>query len=144
MTLVRLTRAVRFSAAHRYFRPEWSLERNTAEFGACSSEHGHGHAYECHVTVAGEVAPQTDMVVNLRELDTILREEVVNRFDHKHLNYDVPEFAFGNTIPTCEALAVHIWGRVQSRLRHGLRLEAIRVQEDPFLYAEYRGEAAAP
>ena len=143
MTRVRLTRAVRFSAAHRYFRPEWSREQNVAAFGACASEHGHGHVYECHVTVSGEMAADSGMVINLRELDAILHEEVVARFDHKHINHEIPEFAFGKEIPTCEALAAHIWLRVRPRLSNRVRLEAVRVHEDPHLYAEYRGEEAA-
>ncbi len=81
------------------------------------------------------------MVMQLEELDAILREEVVDRFDHRHLNYDVPEFAFGKQIPTAEALAVYAWDRIASRLPKDVRLESVRIHEEPHLYAEYRGEA---
>jgi 6-pyruvoyltetrahydropterin/6-carboxytetrahydropterin synthase len=137
---LRLTRAVRFSAAHRYHRPEWSPERNAAVFGPCAGEHG--HAWECHVTVLGAMDPATGMVINLRELDRILGEEIVQRLDHKHLNHDVPEFRYGGDIPTCEALALHLWGWIAPRLPEGLELDIVRVVEDPHLYAEYRGEGA--
>lgn len=139
MPTVRLTRVVVFSAAHRYFRPEWSADKNATVFGACGHEHGHGHRYECHVTVAGPMSDETGMVVDLRTLDRILREEVTSRLDHKHLNYDVPEFAFGNTIPTCEALAVHLWQQIAARLPADVTLERVRIHEDPELFAEYDG-----
>jgi 6-pyruvoyltetrahydropterin/6-carboxytetrahydropterin synthase len=83
--------------------------------------------------------------MNLAELDRVLQEEVLERFDHRHMNFDVPEFAPGKQIPTSEALAVFVWRRIAKRLPSGIRLKRVRVQEDPFLYAEYDGtdEAAA-
>jgi 6-pyruvoyltetrahydropterin/6-carboxytetrahydropterin synthase len=80
------------------------------------------------------------MVVNLADLDEILHAEITDRLDHRHLNLDVPEFAFGKQIPTAEALAVFVWGRIEPRLPAGVSLECVRVQEDPCLYAEYRGK----
>ncbi len=139
MPTVRLTRVVVFSAAHRYFRPDWSPEKNAEVFGDCAHEHGHGHRYECHVTVAGILNEETGMIVRLDELDRVLREEIHDRFDHKHINYDVPEFAFGKQVPTCEALAVHVWQRLAPRLPDGVQLERVRVQEEPGLSAEYHG-----
>lgn len=141
MAHARLTRVVAFSAAHRYFRPEWSPERNAEVFGACAREHGHGHSYRCHVTVSGPVADDTGMVMALETLDRLLREEVRERLDHRHLNHDVPEFAFGRTIPTAEALAVYVWERVARRLPPEVRLHAVRIEEDHDLYAEYVGDA---
>ena len=138
MTKVQLTRIVRFAAAHRYYRPEWSEDRNYQVFGPCANEHGHGHSYECHVTVSGRVDRETSTVVNLSTLDGILREEVVERFDHRNINYAVEDFEFGRQIPTVEALAEYVWKRVKSRLPSGVSLECVRVQEDPSLYAEYR------
>jgi len=139
MANVRLTRVVAFSAAHRYFRPEWSDERNREVFGACAREHGHGHRYECAVTVSGTSDAETSMVMDLENLDRVLQEEVTDRLDHRHLNHDVPDFAFGKTVPTVEALAVYVWNRIAPRMPNGVRLERVRVQEDPSLYAEYDG-----
>ncbi len=135
-----LTRKVRFAAAHRYYRPEWSEDRNHEVFGPCANEHGHGHSYECHVTVSGLVDPDTSTVVNLPALDRILHEEVVERFDHRNINYAVADFEFGKQIPTVEALALYVWNQIKQRLPAGVSLECVRVQEDPSLYAEYRGE----
>lgn len=136
----RLTRVVRFSAAHRYWRPEWSPERNVEVFGACANEHGHGHNYRCHVTLAGAVAAATGMLMDLNTLDALLDREVRRRFDHRHINHDIPEFAPGGQIPTAEALAVYIWNRLAPELPDGVRLETVRVEEEPDLYAEYHGE----
>lgn len=139
MAIAYLTRAVAFSAAHRYFKPAWSAERNAAVFGACANEHGHGHTYRCEVTVRGPVDPDTAMVVDLAALDRILQEEVVARYDHRHLNHDAPEFAFGAIVPTGEALCLEIWRRVAARLPGGCALSCVRVQEDANLWSEYRG-----
>ena len=136
---VDLTRTVRFSAAHRYYRPDWPEERNRREFGPCSNEHGHGHNYTARVTVSGEISAATSMVMNLAAFDTILAEEITEPLDHRHLNHDVPEFAFGKTVPTAEALAVYIWERIVKRLPEGTGLVSVRVEEDDTLAAEYHG-----
>ena len=140
MPIARLTRVVGFSAAHRYWRPEWSPERNAQVFGACANEHGHGHNYRCRVTLAGRVGEETGMVMSLDQLDALLDREVRRRFDHRHLNHDVPEFAPGGRIPTAESLAVYIWHRLAPHLPNGVRLVTVRVDEEPALYAEYHGE----
>lgn len=139
MPVALLTRVVAFSAAHRYFRPEWSAERNAEVFGPCAGEHGHGHNYHCRVTVSGALDPDTGMVMNLTDLDQILQEEVTERFDHRFINHDVPEFAPGKMVPTGEALAVFLWDRIGRQLPPHVVLESVRIQEDPHLYAEYRG-----
>ncbi len=140
MSTAYLARTVQFSASHRYFRPEWTAERNAEVFGACAREHGHGHTYQCRVTVKGTPDPLTGMVVDLGLLDRILLEEVIQRFDHRHLNLDVPEFGDGRLVPTGEQLCLEVWRRVGARLPPGCALDTVRVQEEPLLYAEYRGE----
>jgi len=141
MATAYLTRTVQFSAAHRYFRPEWSEAKNAETFGKCAAPHGHGHTYQCSVTVRGRVDDTTGMAADLGLLDRILAEEVVARLDHRHLNLDLPEYAYGRTVPTGEALCLDIWRRVAARLPGGCTLASVRVQEEPALFAEYRGEA---
>ncbi len=137
MPKVRLTRAVQFSAAHRYFRPDWSDEQNRGAFGACANEHGHGHTYKCFVTVLGPISQDTSMVFDLARLDEILREEVLDPLDHQHINHAIPEFHYGQQIPTAEALAAYLWGRIVRRIPDGVELISVRVQEGPDLFAEY-------
>jgi len=141
MPHVRLTRVVRFSAAHRYHRPDWSAEENARVFGLCAREHGHGHNYRCAVTVQGPLAAETGMVMDLAALDQLLESEVREPLDHRHLNLDVPEFAYGRTIPTAEALAVWVWQRLAALLPAGVTLANVRIEEDDDLFAEYAGEA---
>jgi 6-pyruvoyltetrahydropterin/6-carboxytetrahydropterin synthase len=136
---VYITRKARFSAAHRYHVAAWSAERNREVFGACNNPFGHGHNYEVEVTVSGEVESETGMVLNLREIDGIVEEEVVSRLDHRHLNEELPEWKA--RVPTTENLAIDIWERLEPRLRRkNARLHRVRVYESPDLYAEYLGE----
>jgi 6-pyruvoyltetrahydropterin/6-carboxytetrahydropterin synthase len=137
---VHLTRTVHFSAAHRYYRSDWTPERNREVFGACANEHGHGHNYSCAVTVAGPLSADTSMVIGLETLDGILRRQVLDPLDHQHLNHVVPEFSTGERIPTAEALAVYVWTRVAPRLPGGVDLVRVRIEEDAHLSAEYYGD----
>src|SRR5262245_15761993 len=92
MPTAHLIRRVHFNAAHRYYRPEWSETENQRVFGACANPHGHGHNYQLEVTIAGEIDSQTGFSADLTQVDALLRREVVERFDHQHLNHAVPEF----------------------------------------------------
>ena len=132
-----LTRRIRFAAAHRYSRPDWSDERNLEVFGPCANPSYHGHSYVCDVTVSGPVDDETGFVVDLGLLDAVLREEVHERFDHRNINTDVPEFGDGRLIPTGENLARFIFQRVQQRLGDAGRLTSVRVAEDESLSVTY-------
>lgn len=141
MPTARLTRKVRFSAAHRYYRPEWTEARNREVFGPCANPHGHGHNYLLEVTVEGEIDPETGFCVDLGALDRVLREEVVDRLDHQHLNHVVPEFAEGGRIPTTENILVLLWERIVQRVGEA-RLVRLRLHEEESFYVDYRGPAA--
>jgi 6-pyruvoyltetrahydropterin/6-carboxytetrahydropterin synthase len=123
---------------HRLYRPDWSDDRNREVFGSVADAPGHGHDYQCAVTVQGQL-DETGMMLDLAELDRILQEEVVAPFAGKHLNLDVPAFADGKTLPTCEAVAAYVFRRIAPRLPVGLVLERVRIMEDPTLYAEFTG-----
>ena len=133
---VSLSRVAGFRALHRFFRPDWTEARNREAFGPLSDPPGHAHDYRCVVTVAGPLEVSRGMVMDLAELDRILHDEVVAPFDGKHLDLDVPEFAYGRTLPTCEAIAAHVFPRVAARLPPGVTLERVRIMEDPTLYAD--------
>src|SRR5437763_817947 len=133
-----LTRRVTFAAAHRYRRPEWSDERNEQVFGLCARESFHGHSYVCDVVVMGEIDPVTGMIVDLGLLDRVLSTEVRNRFDHRNINLDVPEFADGRLVPTGEKLARFIFDHVQTALGAAATVVSVTIAEDPTLSATYR------
>ena len=134
-----ISRKARFSASHRYYNPSWSEEKNLQVFGPSSNPFGHGHNYEVEVTVAGEVDPETGMVLNLKEIDEILHDEVIARMDYRHLNEEVREFK--DRIPTTENIAIVVWERMAPRLaKKNARIYRVRIYESPDLYAEYFGE----
>jgi 6-pyruvoyltetrahydropterin/6-carboxytetrahydropterin synthase len=133
-----LTRTVSFRALHRYYRPDWSEARNREVFGRLADPPGHGHDYQCAVTVAGRL-DETGMIVDLGLLDRILQEEVVTPFAGKHFNLDVPAFASGRPLPTCEAIAAYLFRRIAARLPNGVALQRVRIAEDPTLYADCTG-----
>jgi 6-pyruvoyltetrahydropterin/6-carboxytetrahydropterin synthase len=139
MPICYLTRIVEFSATHRIRRADWSDERNAAEFARAATDHG--HRYQCRVTVKGPLQAEAGGVMRLQQLDTLLDEEVVRRFDGKSINAAAPEFADGQRLTTGEALTVYVWERIAQRLPPGVRLHAVRVQEGPHIYSEYFGEA---
>ena len=140
MSTAYLTRRVTFAAAHRYRRPEWSDEKNQAVFGACARPSYHGHTYVCDVTVRGEIDQLTGFVVDLGLLDRVLETEVRQRFDHRNINLEVPEFADGGLVPTGENIARFISERVQAALPLDTRVTEVRVAEDKTLSASYRSE----
>ena len=133
-----LTRTVAFQARHRYYRPDWSEARNREVFGAMADPPGHGHDYRCAVTVGGPLG-ESGMILDLSLLDRILQDEVLTPFTGKHFNLDVPAFAYGRTLPTCEAIAAYIFPRIAARLPAGVVLERVRIMEDPTLYADCTG-----
>jgi 6-pyruvoyltetrahydropterin/6-carboxytetrahydropterin synthase len=137
--MVLLTRKAEFSAAHFYFNPAWSEEENERVFGRCANRKGHGHNYTLEVTVAGEPDPVSGFVVDLKQLKDILESEVISVYDHRHLNYEVPEFAA--TVPTTENIAVAIWRRLDGKIPNA-KLHRVRIYEMPDLFADFYGEGA--
>jgi len=138
MPISYLTRIIEFSASHRVRRADWTHERNTAEFGKAATDHE--HRYQVRVTVRGTLHADQKGVVNLGELDRVLREEITSRFDGKVINDAAPEFADGRRLATGEALAVYVWERIAPRLPPAVTLHAVRVQEGLHIYSEYFGE----
>jgi 6-pyruvoyltetrahydropterin/6-carboxytetrahydropterin synthase len=136
-----LTRRVSFAAAHRYRVPDWSDERNSEVFGLCARPNYHGHTYVCEVTVRGELDEATGMVVDLARVDRVLAAEVRDRFDHRNINLDVPEFADGRLVPTGENLARFIFERVQRALGAAATVTAVTIAEDDTLRVTYDGSS---
>ena len=135
--MVYVTRKSHFSASHRLYNPSWANEKNAQVFGKCNNPHGHGHNYEIEVTVAGTPAPDTGMVIDLKELAAIVDREILEVVDHTHLNLDV-EFMRG-VIPTAENIAVAFWKVLQPKIVQG-KLHSIKLFESDNNFVEYRGE----
>ncbi len=133
-SMVELTQSFEFSASHRLHAPVLSEEENQRVFGKCNNPSGHGHNYRVEITVGGEVAEKTGSVMPLPVLEEVVMREVLERFDHKHLNTDVPEFAAVN--PSVENIAAAIWRMLNGKLSPA-RLRRVRVWETAKTYAEY-------
>ncbi|MEX1023971.1 MAG: 6-carboxytetrahydropterin synthase [Planctomycetota bacterium] len=138
---IEITRTEEFSASHRLHNPAFSDERNREVFGICNNPNGHGHNYELEVTVRGEVPADTGMVMNLTDLMRILRESVVAKLDHKHLNHDVDFLA--DQIPTAENIAIAIWSQLAPEIaHHGARLQRVRLLESRANRVDYYGPSS--
>jgi 6-pyruvoyltetrahydropterin/6-carboxytetrahydropterin synthase len=120
-----LTRRYRFSASHRLSRPDLSESENLSLYGKCSNPYGHGHNYTVEVTLTGPVDSTTGMIANLGDLDPFVEREVVEAFDQKNLNEEVPEFR--KTVPTTENVVQEIYRRLSKF--PAARLERVRVEE---------------
>ena len=132
MSKVLLNKRIEFAASHRYIKPEWDEAKNRSVFGPCYNPPAHGHNYMLEVTVAGEIDPIDGMVVNLFDLKRVLLD-VLEEFDHKNLNLDMPYFA--DRIPTSENFARLLWTKLAAQQDIGI-LHTVRLYEDEDLYAD--------
>jgi 6-pyruvoyltetrahydropterin/6-carboxytetrahydropterin synthase len=139
--MVFLTRRATFSASHYYWNEGWPAEKNEQVFGRCANRNGHGHNYTLEVTVGGEPDPITGFVVDLKWLKGLIEREVLEAYDHRHLNLEVPEFAAGNAIPTTENISIAVWNRLNTKVAEvqGATLKRVRIYETAEIFAEFRG-----
>lgn len=136
-----ITRRTEFSASHVCRNTRLSDDENRALYGASANPNGHGHNYVVEVTIEGEPDPVTGMVLDLKQLKAVLQKEVVEPFDHRFLNVEVPPF--DHVVPTIENVTMEIWRRIEPPIRaSGARLHGVRLYETDDLYAEYFGEAS--
>ncbi len=135
-----ITRIAEFSASHVCSNPQFSPEKNERLYGKESRPHGHNFVIE--VTLHGEVDPVNGMVLDLKTLTEIIRKNVIETYDHRFLNREVPPF--DTVVPTPENIARDIWRRLHSPLAFiGGVLHSIRLHESKDLFVEY-SESEAP
>lgn len=132
---VLITKKFEFSSSHRYYKHDWSEEKNKKVFGSCTSPYGHGHNYELHVTISGRIDPDTGMIINLSDLKKHVNE-VVKLFDHKFLNLDTPYFK--DRIPTTENIANVMFDLIEKKIsgKVDFVLNRIRLYEKKDLYVD--------
>jgi len=131
---VKVTRKEHFNAAHRLFNPMWTDEKNTEVFGKCSNPHYHGHNYEMEVSLIGEPDPETGYLFDLKILSDLIREHILNAFDHKNLNLDTVYFK--NLNPTAENIVVVIWQILRQHIDNKYELK-IKLYETERNIVEY-------
>lgn len=123
-----------FNAAHRLNNPDWDEATNYRVFGKCNNPHYHGHNYDLEVKVTGEPAGDTGFVMDLKVLSDLIRDQVVERFDHKNLNLDTQEFK--NLNPTAENIAIVIYDLLRPHIDEKNSLQ-VRLYETPRNFVEY-------
>lgn len=131
---VAVYRKEHFNAAHRLNNPAWSAEENQRVFGLCNNPNYHGHNYDLIVKVVGEPNPETGYVLDMKDLSHLIKEQVLDKFDHKNLNLDTKEFAQLN--PSAENIAVVIYDLLRDKLDPSLDLQ-IRLYETERNFVEY-------
>lgn len=135
--IVTVCRKEHFNAAHRVFNPKWDEAKNLEVFGKCSYQNYHGHNYELVVKLKGKLNEETGYLVDLKEVSSIIKNEIVEEFDHKNLNLDCDDFK--NLVPSSENLAAVIWRKLRTKFDSSLKLSVI-LYETPRNWVEYEGE----
>jgi 6-pyruvoyltetrahydropterin/6-carboxytetrahydropterin synthase len=125
-----------FNAAHRLYLPEWSDEKNQEVFGKCSNPNFHGHNYILETWIDGEIDPVTGFVIDMEVLKAIIKNEVLERFDHRNLNLDCEEFK--NLIPTAENILMVIYKLIRPKLdaKYKLTLKMWETEKNIFEYSD--------
>jgi 6-pyruvoyltetrahydropterin/6-carboxytetrahydropterin synthase len=131
---VAVFRKEHFNAAHRLHNPDWDEATNTKVFGKCNLPHYHGHNYELIVKLTGVPDPQTGYVMDMKVLSDLVREMVVEKFDHRNLNLDTVEFK--NLNPTAENIAIVIYDLLRPVIESKFDLK-ITLYETPRNFVEY-------
>jgi 6-pyruvoyltetrahydropterin/6-carboxytetrahydropterin synthase len=131
---VSVFRKEHFNAAHRLHNRQWDDARNRDVFGKCNLPHYHGHNYELEVKVTGTPDPETGYVIDMKVLSDIIRDRVLEKFDHRNLNLDTEEFR--NLNPTAEHIAIVIYDLLRPDIAPSLDLQ-VRLYETPRNFVEY-------
>ncbi len=136
--MVFVTRKEHFNAAHKLYNPRWSKERNEEVFGPCANENWHGHNFDLYVTVKGQPDPETGLVMDFKALSTLVKNEVLEKLDHKNLNLDV-DFMTGK-MASAEVLVIEIWKILKPAIKNLTafgKLHSIKLYETPRNFVEY-------
>lgn len=139
MRTIYVTRHEHFNAAHKLWNDNWSDEKNDAVFGKCANKNWHGHNYELYVTVKGTPNQDTGYVIDLKILSDIIKENILDKVDHKNLNLDVA-FMKG-VLASTENLCLAIWDILHPLVKQqNCTLHCVKLYETRNNFAEYYGE----
>ena len=121
MNKTTVIRKEHFNSAHRLHNPNWSVEKNLSFYGKCNNPNFHGHNYDLEVMVTGDVDMESGYLIDMKVLSDMIKEEVLDAFDHKNLNLDVPDFK--NLNPTAENIIVVIYNKLRKKLNPKFELK---------------------
>jgi 6-pyruvoyltetrahydropterin/6-carboxytetrahydropterin synthase len=118
---ISVTRKEHFNCAHRLHNPNWSDEKNSSFYGKCNNPNYHGHNYNLEVTITGKLNQESGYLIDMKELSDIIKEEILNQYDHKNLNLDVKDFE--DVIPTAENMAIVMYNKLVNRIDNNLEIK---------------------
>jgi len=121
MNKTTVIRKEHFNSAHRLHNPNWSDEKNLSFYGKCNNPNFHGHNYDLEVMVTGDVDMESGYLIDMKVLSDMIKEEVLDAFDHKNLNLDVPDFK--NLNPTAENIILVIYKKLRKKLNPKFELK---------------------
>ncbi|MBC7937827.1 MAG: 6-carboxytetrahydropterin synthase [Rhizobacter sp.] len=135
--MVYITRIEHFNAAHKLYNPNWTREKNDEIFGKCANENWHGHNFELYVTIKGTPDPETGFVFDAKKLSRIIKDQVIEKLDHKNLNVDVDFMK--DKLCSIENLVVAIWEQLVPHIPANIQLHSLKLYETDRIYTEYFG-----
>jgi len=129
-------RRATFNAAHRLFNPNWDEATNNRVFGLCNNPNYHGHNYILIVKITGDIDPETGYVIDLKIVNNMINQLVIEPFDHNNLNLDVADFK--NLIPTAENIAMVIYDKFRNFLdaQYEIKIQLFETENN---FVEYPG-----
>ena len=131
-----LTKQYKFCAAHRYWNPNWSDKKNYQIFG--EDVRIHGHNYTLDITISGPINDESGFIVNLSELNKIVKLHVLDVMDHSQIQLDIPWFE--SKQPSTENMVVFIWEQIVTKIPNPAKLKSIKLRETPTIFTEYFGQ----
>jgi 6-pyruvoyltetrahydropterin/6-carboxytetrahydropterin synthase len=120
---ITICRKAHFNACHRMHNPNWTDAKNKDVFGVCNNPNYHGHNFELIVKLTGDINPETGYVMDMKVLADMIKSQIEDRFDHKNLNLDCPEFEY--KIASTENFALVIYQILKSKLNPNLQLAIV-------------------
>jgi 6-pyruvoyltetrahydropterin/6-carboxytetrahydropterin synthase len=137
MTMIEIRRTYRFCSSHCLRREDWDDATNERTYGKSAQQSGHGHNFRLTIILQGTPNSETGQLVDLRVLDAVVNDRVVDVYDHKNLNLDVETLK--GKVPCLEVLLEDIWKRLACRVPGDASLVEVQLEIDPFLTGVFRG-----
>lgn len=141
---IRITKQFTFETGHALYGYD----------GKCRNVHG--HSYKLSVTVIGIPIQDTShvklgMVIDFGDLKKIVKEEIVNEFDHATIfNKNTPHVELAQELatrghkviladyqPTSENMVIDFAAKIKARLPNSIELYSLKLQETETSFAEW-------
>src|SRR5438477_549451 len=129
--LLTVSKRLEFSASRRLFVPRWTDSENLVVFAPeTAARHGTGRNYVAYFVFTGPVDAETGMLINISQIKHRAGDIIDQRYDHKFLNQDNPDFR--ETPPTCENIARQFHVDLAPRFADSAaKLVAVHLRESP-------------